>query len=181
MKIGLVILLISGAVLLTSCTNVSTLSVATPPDIIVHVDGSGSARITTPGSAKCKVVNQGKNGCLNIGHNATGLIKFTLTGPPGWAFKTFEICKILRDGSKVCDLNVWERLEFAATTDTAGSNALLPGTDGRVNLTDLSAGLREFLLLDQNRLAQEYYYQVEVCNASTCDWADPPLENGGMK
>lgn len=181
MKTGFGILVILGIVVLTSCNHMGTLSVMNQPDIIVHVSNAGSAGITTPGSAKCKVVNQGKNGCIHMDQNDTGLIKFKLTGPPGWAFATFEICKILPDESKVCNLNVWERLEFAATTDSPGANALLPAADGRVILTDLSAGLREFLLLDQNRIEQEYYYRVEVCDGSTCTWADPPLENGGMK
>ncbi len=156
--------------------------IAKPPDIIVHVNNSGTnASITTTGSAKCKVVNQG-NGCIHIDQDDKGLITFRLKGPPSRTFKTLEICKVLDDGSKVCDLNIWERMEFAATIDSPGAIALMPSADGRVNLAGLSVpSPQEFLLIDQNRIKQEYYYRVEACVGSDCAWADPPLENGGTK
>jgi len=178
MKSNRVILIVLTGIILSSCSHVGSMVLQTPPDIIIHVNNSGAAGITTPGMASCKVKNQGKNGCIHISQNDKGLITFKRTGPPGWTLKTFEICKILNDGSKVCSLNIWERMEFAVT-NSAGDKMLIPNSSGRVNLTDISPSLDTFILLDQNTTAQEYYYQVEVCDADTCTWADPPLENGG--
>ena len=164
--------------LLSSCNRVGTFNVVNPPDIIVHVN-KNKAEITTPGSSKCKVQNQGKNGCVAFDHGETGLMTFKRTGPPSWSFTTLEICKLKTNGDKDCKLNIWERFEFAVT-DSQGSKILIPDINGRVDLKPLSASLDEFILLDQNTVAQEYYYSVEVCPASgECAWADPPIENKG--
>jgi hypothetical protein len=164
--------------LLSSCNRVVTFDVVNPSPIIVHVN-SNKAKITTPGSNKCKVQNQGKNGCVAFGHGEAGLMTFKRTGSPSWSFATLEICKLKTNGDKDCNLNIWERFEFAVS-DSQGSKILIPDAKGRVELKPLSTSLDEFILLDQNTVAQEYYYSVEVCPISgECAWADPPIENKG--
>lgn len=181
MKINNIFLIIIVSVFVSSCTDVGVLSVVTPPDIIIHVNNTGVAGITTPASGKCKISNQGKNGCMHFDQGTTGLINFRLTGPPRWTFSSFKICKITGEGN-VCDLNIWERLEFAVT-DEAGTAILIPDQSGLVVLNPLGDSLNAFILLNQNTIAQDYYYSVDVCNSDdeVCDTADPPIENGGKK
>ena len=175
-----------GAVLLQACVHdrgVGVLSVQTPPDIIVHITNGGVTSYTTLASGKCKVVNQGKNGCVHIDANNTGLITFRKTGPAVWKLTTFQICKVTA-GANDCNLNVWERFEFAIANVDA-SNATLPDSSGKVDLTSLNIpttgpNQNAFIVLDQNRIQQEYYYRIELCTESECEWADPPLENGGI-
>jgi hypothetical protein len=82
----------------------------------------------------------------------------------------------------ICDLNVWERIEFVVT-DEDGTAMLIPDQSGSVDLTQLGNSLDEFILLNQNTFAQEYYYSIDVCDSTVspkkCDLADPPIENGG--
>jgi hypothetical protein len=178
MKIRRLILILLFSTFLSSCDHKGSFAVESPPDIIIHVNKAGVASITTPGSAKCKVQNQGKPGCLHFDKGNTGLITFKRTGPPAWAFTEIEICKVVENGDKVCSLNVWERLEFAAT-DNAGTMVLPADGSGRIDLVPLSASLDTFLLLNQNSFNQEYYYRVQLCNGDNCTWADPPIENEG--
>ena len=126
-----------------------------------------------------KISNQGKNGCMHFDAGETGLVNFKRTGPPGWAFCYFKICKISGD-SNVCDLNIWERIEFAVT-DEDGTAVLIPDNSGTVKLAPLGSSLDAFILLNQNSFAQDYYYSVDVCNSETGgrETADPPIENGG--
>ena len=179
MKISHVILVAISTVIVSSCVRLPLATVINPPDIIVHVTNAGDASITTPASGKCKLSNQGKPGCIHVGVNETALIKFKRTGPPAWVFSSFKICKMTESGN-VCDLNIWERMDFAVTNDT-GTAILIPDQSGVVNLTPLGASLDEFLLLDVNTIAQDYYYSVDVCHTGTgvCATADPPVENGG--
>lgn len=178
MKISRLILIMLFSTFLSSCHYTGPFAVVSPPDIIIHVNNAGVAGITTPGSAKCKVKNQGKPGCMHFDKGETGLITFKRTGPPAWAFTKFEICKVMESGDKVCSLNIWEQLEFAAT-DSAGTMILPVDSSGTINLVPLSASLDEFLLLNQNSFDQEYYYRVELCDETDCTWADPPIENRG--
>jgi hypothetical protein len=179
MKISYVVLVLFVTVFVSSCSDMGVLTVVTPPNIIVHVNNAGVANITTPASGKCKVSNQGKNGCIHFNAGETGLVNFKRTGPPNWAFSSFQICKISGDGN-ICDLNIWERVEFAVTDDD-GTAVLIPDESGKVDLTLLGDSLDAFILLNQNSFAQDYYYSVDVCNSVTrvCDTADPPIENGG--
>jgi len=179
MKIKHIVLVFIIAVFVSSCTDVSVLAVKTPPDIIVNVNAGGVANITTPASGKCKVANQGKNGCLHFGKGETGLINFKRTGPPGWAFNSIRVCK----GDKCeagSNLNIWERIEFAVT-DGNGTLMLIPDSLGKVDLKQLGESLDAFILLNQNTFAQEYYYEVVVYNSDTDAYgtADPPIENDG--
>jgi len=184
MKIRHFILISISGVLLSSCAGVvpkgpiALMSVVTPPDIIVTIN-AGAAEITSTGSPDCNPQNKG-NGCVHIKKGSTGLITFKLAAPPFWAFTSFEICKGNTNANKDCNLNVWERMEFVVTGN-AGVTALVPDSSGVVDLTSLSSGLDSFILFDQNRIAQVYYYRVQVCNSNTtvCSWADPPMENEG--
>jgi len=178
MKIIHYVLILIGATLVSSCNHLGTMAVNTPPDIIVHVNAN-VAQITTPGSGNCTVANQGKNGCLHFNKGETGLINFKRNGPGGWAFDSLKICK-LTSGGNICDLNIWERMDFAVT-DSAGTVMLIPDKFGVVKLAPLGSSLDAFILLNQNTIAQVYYYSVDVCNSDTgvCSTADPPFENGG--
>ena len=100
MKIKYLVLVLIVTVFVSSCADTGGLTVVTPPDIIVNVNNAGVASITTPASGKCKISNQGENGCLHFDAGQTGLINFKRTGPPAWAFHTFQICKVtLTSGS----------------------------------------------------------------------------------
>lgn len=179
MKINKIILTLFVTVFVSSCTHLGVMGVVTQYDITVHVNNAGIANITTQASGKCKISNQGKNGCMHFDVGDTGLVNFTRTGPPSWAFSSFQICKI-SGGVNICTLNIWERFEFAVT-DAAGTTVLIPDQSGKIDLTPLGASLDEFILLNQNTFPQDYYYSVDVCNSGTgvCDTADPPVENGG--
>lgn len=181
MKIKHLLLISLGGMFLSSCVYVGTMEIKTPPDINMQiVQNSGVMKITTTGSGKCKVENQG-NGCIHIDAGDMGLIVFKLSAQPVWSLKEIEICKGSTNENKDCNLNVWERMEFSATDDS-GSKILLPNANGVIHLKSLSEDLVKFILLDQNTIKQEYYYRVQACNSDTgdCLWADPPIENGGM-
>jgi len=175
-----------GAVLLQACAHnpgMGVLSVQTPPAVIVHINATGDTSYTTQASGKCKIANQGKNGCVHIDSNNTGLITFRKAGAANWVLTTFQICKVTA-GANDCNLNIWERFEFAVA-NVDGSNGTLPDGSGEVDLTNLNIPTTgpnkdSFILLDQNRFQQEYYYQIKLCDGATCEWADPPLENGGV-
>lgn len=180
MKFSLVYLVISGAVLVSSCTPVSTLTVNNPPDIIVQINNN-KAEITTPGSKSCKPKNQAKKGCVHFKHNETGTITFKRNGRNTWSFTTLQICKLNADGSQTCSLDGWERMQFAAS-NAQKEKLILPDKNGIFKLTELSDIEKEFLLLNLNTLDQDYYYKVELCQSEKdCTWADPPIENKGRK
>ena len=68
-------------------------------------------------------------------------------------------------------------------TNEDGTAMLIPDQSGSVDLTQLGDSLDDFILLNQNTFAQEYYYSIDVCKTNVtpkeCDLADPPIENGG--
>ena len=78
--------------------------------VILEVTGSPpQLDIRTGNGRNCK----GK-GCLNSPKNATVQAEFSLYESPDWHFSRFEICLGSSKSNRVCDLDVFQRLEFAA-------------------------------------------------------------------
>ena len=180
MKFSIGFLFILGAVLVSSCMPVSTLTVHNPPDIIVNANNNHVA-ITAPPGARCKARNRVNPGCVHFDTNETGTLTFKRTGQKTWTFTKLQICKLNADGTKDCNRDSWERMQFAAS-DTQKNKLVLPDKNGVFDLSQLLSVQSEFLLLNLNTVDQDYYYQVELCQSGVnCEWADPPIENKGRK
>jgi hypothetical protein len=186
-----VLTVVTSCVFLTSCDQVDSINVTKEKadsinvtkekaDIYLQVVNN-KATFETKGNMKCKPRNRVKPGCLVFEVDQEGEIKFQKRGSGDWWFTTLQICKLKSDGSEDCNLNVAQRMEFAAT-DSSDGQLLIPDATGMVDLTLLSASLNEFILYDQNLFIQDYYYRIELCSSpSNCEWADPPLENKGRR
>jgi hypothetical protein len=159
----------------------------TGQEVKLRVEGGDTLVVFSPGSTKCRRPNKGP-GCIHVAKNEIAIIEFRLLQSANWHLEEIEICKGNEKDSRDCDLDVWERLEFATL---AGGGAIfsIPGEDGQVDLTGLGEGhaLSEFTLYDQNSFAQEFFYRVKACPNTVdhpdddCLWTDPPIENNGRR
>ena len=113
MKFSMVFLVFPGAVFVSSCMPVATLTVNNPPDIIVNANNNHVA-ITAPPGANCKERNRVNPGCVHFDKNETGTLTFKRTGQKTWSFTRLQICKLNADGSKDCNLDSCERMQFVA-------------------------------------------------------------------
>ncbi len=143
------------------------------------VENGTALNVTTPADKGCRGNNQ-VNGCVHVGYKKIGAVTFVLNAGPGWHFTSFKICKNSDKDNQDCSLTPWDRMEWAAT-DENFSGAVFPAANGDINLTDLSANLTKFIILDQNNFDQEWFYTIKACNsdASKCPDSDPPWENDG--
>ena len=102
-----------------------------------------------------------------------------LNGPPAWVFASMQICK-LKGNIQDCNLDLWDRIQFPIKNKD-GDKFLIPDEQGKVDLT-VFGNDDEFYLVNQNTVAQDYYYSVNVCNGGgVCTTVDPPVENGGRR
>jgi len=174
--------------ILTACARIpgrtgpAMMAVFKPPDVVAQVTSGGSKlQITSPGSSKCKVVNQG-NGCVHVDEGDVALITFKLAAPANWRFTSLKICKGNDKNNLDCGLDIWTQAEFLAT-DENGTITVGPGNSGVIDLTLIGSNLDEFILLDQNQKEQEYFYSVTACDDTLpvpqCPVTDPVLENKG--
>lgn len=192
MKISNVILFLIGLALVTGCSHTGVkgatgatgvLGIVNKPDIIINANKSGVAKIVTPGNPNCTRTNPIPPGCLNFQPDEFGEVKFKLNGPSAhqpWVFISMQICKLNGDVQD-CNLDLWDRTQFPVK-NKAGDKFLIPDEQGKVDLTVFGDD-DVFFLVNQNTVAQHYYYSVYVCRSGTnvCSTADPPVENGGRR
>ena len=158
---------------------------------VVGPEDKESLAITTQTSgSNC---NNPKKGCFKVRRGKTGIITFKFTAPDVWKLAKFEICKgtVENDSDKKgldCDLGLWEKLDFFVSPDSRGSDILLTNSDGSIDLTALSdedstTNPREFYLLDQNAIKNQYFYSITACtdvnDPTTCISTDPAIDNKG--
>lgn len=182
MKHLMLILITLVALVLAGCQ-------ATPGWKDISTDRGQAVTLAVSGSpAKLEIVSStGQNcrgkGCLNSPKNSVVKASFELVDSPDWHFSRFEICLGAVKDSRVCKLDVFKRLEFAAITQAEGKIVLADDT-GIINLLDLEdPDLEEFIIANQNSARQDYYYRVQVCsdsNPGECLWnEDPEWPNKG--
>jgi len=153
-------------------------------------EDKGSLAITAQTSgSNC---NNPNRGCFKVKKGKTGIITFKFTAPDVWKLAKFEICKDTPDDKQSddlsCNLELWEKLDFFVSPDSGGSDILLTNSDGSIDLTALSrdgstTNPREFYLLDQNAIKNQYFYRITACKDvedwATCISTDPEVDNRG--
>ena len=174
-------------------------------DVEFKVDETaGKLEITSGAGLNCK----GK-GCFKVNRGRSGRLKFQFN-ETGWQLTKFEICEGSSKPADTCSLDVWERLEFAASDTRTGSNLFFTQGDGIIDLTQIKpkpgTDYSEFYLFDQNAIKKTYFYSIEACKktaaetetdestdeavdaataraviTSTCYSTDPPILNGGRR
>jgi len=188
MKTKHVLLLILCVLVLTGCPrNIvrNSSNVVNKPVFKLHVAGSsGQLKIKeATGNGRCNP-NNPTSGCVRVPKLDTALINFELKNSSAstWHFTQFIICP----GSAkdvACNLESWQQSEFFAA-DSVAFQLLFPDTNGKIDLTQLSANLTEFYIFDFNSVPHDFFYSIEVCNTDDvpeCLWTDPPIENEGRR
>lgn len=109
-----------------------------------------------------------------------------------WRFAGLAICRAGEKDMAGCGLTKPQRLEFVATAP-GNKRMLLPGRQGRINLTLIDKELDLFHLWDMNNLRRQFEYGILVCPVgeeppqqpdpqlgwSPCLVADPRIKNLG--
>ena len=134
-------------------------------DVVFEVDEtSGKLLITSDVGAGCS-----KKGCFKVKKGRSGRLKFQFNADPEWQLMTFEICKGDTKPTHPCSLDVWERLEFAASDTQQGTNLFSTGEDGIIDLQGVTPGTDSsvFYLFDQNAIKATYFYTIEACKSTT--------------
>jgi hypothetical protein len=79
-----------------------------------------------------------------------------------------------------CKLTEGHREEWLVI---ANGEIARPDQSGRINISQLGTGLREFQLLDSNWSESDYFYRVQACTGTgrtkSCVPTDPGWENKG--
>ena len=195
----LVFMLFGGLALLTACSSppetpasvlkppVGTKGVLKTPTVRLHIAGNPKAiNITTSGGGQC---NNANPNCIEVPKFDQSMIGFELTPISGWRFSEFKLCVGATKDTQVCDLNVYQQVEFEASVQ-GGAIILNPDEHGEIELAPLSPNLNDaftaFQVLDKNWVANDYFYSIKVCPTGDpeveddCVWTDPPIINGGM-
>lgn len=155
----------------------------TPDELTVEFKADGDKLTVT--SPDC---SDSKKGCLKIKKNRSGIIKYVYSDPSNtWRLREFKICKgtVNTNAEKPaldCDLGLWERLEFFVVKDLNNASILNISDQGVIRLNQLPAGTKQFYLLDQNDIKQDYFYTIKACKIAdeeNCISTDPPIQNGG--
>ena len=144
-------------------------------DVVFEVDeANGKLEITSGNGPGCK-----KKGCFTVAKGRSGRLKFQFNADPEWQLATFEICKGATKPTHPCSLNVWERLEFAASDTKQGANLFHTGDDGIISLKGVKPGTDSsvFYLFDQNAIAGNYFYTIGACK-STVTTTDMEQDTG---
>ncbi len=173
-------------------------------DVVFEVDeANGELDITSGVGSGCA-----KKGCFKVGKGKSGRLKFQFNADPEWQLTKFEICEGDTKPTHPCSLDVWERLEFAASDTKKGQKLFFTSEDGVIDLTGVKPGAdySEFYLFDQNAIKKTYFYTIEACRSTvapadtdetvdeavdaatatavvttTCYTTDPPIQNGGRR
>jgi len=137
-------------------------------DVVFAVDETaGKLEITSGVGLDC----QGK-GCFKVKKGRSGRLKFQFDETE-WQLVKFEICKGASKPTHPCSLDVWERMEFAASDTKAGSNLFFTQDDGIIDLTSVKpkpgTGYSEFYLFDQNAIKSTYFYSIEACKITAAE------------
>lgn len=186
MKLVKVTSLIMGLALVAGCEQIP-MTLSTSQEVKLRISSSPQKlEVFSPGSSKCRRPNKGP-GCIHVAEHEIAVISFRLLQSAKWHLTKLEICKFIKKDDKKadrdCDLDDWERLEFAASNGNV-SDFRIPNESGVIDLIGLDTDLHEFQLYDQNSFEQEYFYRVRACkdsDFSDCLWTDPPIENGGRR
>jgi hypothetical protein len=128
-----------------------------------------------------------RKGCIVAGLDEMVDVEFKLSGSGGWHFAEFQICSTADTTKKsdfsTCGLSANQTAEWIVLTNNGSA---LPGTDGKVDISDLGNQPTKFKLLDLNVTQADYFYRVCVkesddkCDVlGTCVCTDPGAENKG--
>jgi hypothetical protein len=149
-----------------------------------------------------------KKGCFKVSKGKSGRLDFKFNAGPEWQLTELKICRGATKQSRACSLDVWERMEFAASDTKRGPKMFYTTAGGIIDLTGVKPGAShsEFYLFDQNALRRMYFYSIQACKkteseadtdtgeikdeavdaaiampivTTTCYTTDPPLDNGG--
>jgi len=150
----------------------------------MQVTGGPELKFNMGGSKVCNI-NINAKGCIEVPRGDTAEVVYQFNGFPNWRFTEFKICKGTKAdklaGTWDCNLSLLQRADFEFTDPlNAATKPVYPGPTGIVKLVDLSVSLRNFKLHDENRVPQEYFYQLKACPMGSdvgCAVSDPPIRN----
>lgn len=206
MKILQRLILVSAAALLAGCASPDMHAVGQAPasvddsgavaaagitkySLLLKVESAGGQDtlvVKNPKSNGCQKfadTDQFRRGCIVAGLNETVEVKVQFTGSNGWYFTEFQICRVADTNPQKpadwddCVLADDERADWMVI---ANSGIAIPGTDGRVDISQYGSDLRQFELRDLNWKQANYFYRIRACSAAdTCLWTDPGGQNNG--
>lgn len=129
-----------------------------------------------------------KKGCFKVTKKNSGEIKFIFTDPgKTWQLTEFIICKGTTKDNEVCDLELWERLDFFVSEGAPWTDIYGTDSKGIIDLTAIKPGAvdsgpTKFSLLDQNAIKNKYFYTIKACkttDSTNCITTDPEIDNRG--
>jgi hypothetical protein len=153
---------------------------------VENENGVDTLVVKNPKSSGCNKfadTDQFRKGCIVAGLNETAEIKVQFIGSNGWYFSEFQICR-------TADVNPQKPVNFddcvladderADWLIIANSGIAIPGTDGRVDISQFGSSIRQFELRDLNWKEANYFYRIRACSSpTTCLWTDPGGQNNG--
>ncbi|HEY5775106.1 MAG TPA: hypothetical protein VIS57_03385 [Xanthomonadales bacterium] len=119
-------------------------------------------------------------GCVHVFKGRSANIKFLLDGLDGWKFKRMQLVAESEDNPDKLNFIQKANLTPEMVEDfyvKIKSARIHPDEYGIIDLTGLKDGTK-FRLIDKNKYAQNYFYQIEACNGD-CKQTDPKIENEG--
>lgn len=142
--------------------------------------------IDEPPTKKCTGVSEERQrGCIIAELNQLTERDFRLLQAGQFHLTQFEVCpgqNKRADTSQPCSLDDTGRKEFIISHDLG---VAMPDANGLVDLTQFSADVEEFTLINKNSVRGDYFYRIQACpdgETSThpdCIWTDPPVRNKG--
>jgi hypothetical protein len=129
---------------------------------------------------KCK--NPASVGCVHVSWWRKAKITFGLTGLENedWKFTKMQLVAESTTNPDKLDFNPQTGFSPEMMEDfyvKVNGVEIHPNINGIIDLSGLSKG-REFRLVDENKVTQDYFYQIEACNG-VCKMTDPKIENEG--
>ena len=135
----------------------------------------------------CKPANNSPN-CVRVAPNDTATMTFRLVGQDHWKFSQMQLVAGPPDIDPNDKLNFGPQTGFSQQMRddfyvTIGGVDIHPDSNGIIKLNTSPGVGRDFILVDNNQLAQTYIYQLQVCRTKNgieqCKDSDPRIENEG--
>ena len=199
MKIKHIILLVLSATIVTACTQKDLIrhskSMARDHSIDLLVTGNGSGADLKVNTGRMNACAHGApNGCMVFERGEKGKISFSMSGnDAGFHITQLKICKGATASSpkdKDCNLSIPNALDFYVEPSSGWPRVPVSGT-GKIEWS-YAQGVKTFIIFNQNRLEQQYYYSVIACDGPEpdpddtasvkpkCIDTDPPMDNKGI-
>lgn len=180
MKIKHIILLVLSVTIVTACVQKDLVrhskSMAKKHSINLLVSGNGGGADLSVSTGAMNACGRGApNGCMVFERDEKGKISFSMSGnDAGFHITQLKICKGAAAPSpkdKDCNLSIPNALDFYVEPSSGWPRVPVSGT-GKIEWS-YAQGVKTFIIFNQNRLEQQYYYSVIACDGPKLDPDDP--------